>query len=152
MPLQFFSGDLFLNQYHAQAFAHGCNCQGVMGAGIAIRFKQDYPAMYREYRRRCRANPRQFNLGDSFLWQEASKPSVFNLATQEYPGRYATCQAIENALISMMKQADENGITSIALPRIGSGCGGLNWGDVRMVIEKVFADWPGSLIVYEGFD
>lgn len=152
MPIQFVSGDLFLNQYHAQAFAHGCNCKGVMGAGIAVRFKQEYPAMYREYRRRCKAYPRQFNLGDSFLWPEANKPSVFNLATQEFPGKYATCDAIEKALGNMMAQAGENGITSIALPRIGSGCGGLLWKDVRVLIEKVFANWPGNLIVYEGFE
>ncbi len=35
MPIQFISGDLFANRFQAQALAHGCNCQGSMGAGIA---------------------------------------------------------------------------------------------------------------------
>ena len=36
----------------ARALAHGCNCLGSMGAGIATGFRDRYPAMYAEYRRR----------------------------------------------------------------------------------------------------
>ena len=39
MPIHFVSGDLFANRYAVQAFAHGCNCQGSMGAGIAKEFR-----------------------------------------------------------------------------------------------------------------
>ena len=51
----------------------------------------------------------------------------------------------------MRKQADREGITSIAIPRIGAGHGGLSWKKVRAVVEKVFADWPGILYVYEEY-
>jgi hypothetical protein len=34
-----------------------------MGAGIATGFRNRYTAMYAEYRRRCKAEPRAFNLG-----------------------------------------------------------------------------------------
>src|SRR5687768_2065687 len=78
VPIQYVSGDLFENAHHAQAFAHGCNCQGSMGAGIATGFRDRYPEMYAQYRAMCKAEPRQFNLGDVFLWQEESKPAVFN--------------------------------------------------------------------------
>jgi O-acetyl-ADP-ribose deacetylase (regulator of RNase III) len=151
MPINFVSGDIFLNEHHAQAFAHGCNCQGVMGAGIAVRFKKEYPEMFNEYRHRCKTTPRQFNLGDAFLWKEKEKPFVFNLGTQESPGRHATYQAVEKALLNMMRQADVEGITSIAIPRIGAGYGGLNWEKVREVIEKGFEKWSGDLFVYEGY-
>jgi hypothetical protein len=43
MPVQFFAGDLFANDMGAGVFAHGCNCQGSMGAGIAKEFRQRYP-------------------------------------------------------------------------------------------------------------
>src|SRR4051812_17967724 len=69
MPILYVSGDLFNNAYHAQAFAHGCNCQGSMGAGVAKTIRARYPEMYEEYRRRCKAEPRQFNLGDCWLWK-----------------------------------------------------------------------------------
>ncbi len=151
MPIHYVSGDIFLNQNHVQAFAHGCNCKGVMGAGIALRFKKDYPEMFDEYRRRCKAKPRQFNLGDAFLWKEKDKPSVFNLGTQESPGRHATYQAIEESFINMIGQAEMEGIESIAIPRIGSGYGGLQWEKVREVIEKVFEGWSGNLFVYDEY-
>jgi O-acetyl-ADP-ribose deacetylase (regulator of RNase III) len=69
MSIEIVSGDLFKNRHRAQAFAHRCNCQGSMGAGIAVGFKERYPAMYEEYRRRCKVTPREFNPGDVFLWK-----------------------------------------------------------------------------------
>jgi O-acetyl-ADP-ribose deacetylase (regulator of RNase III) len=152
MPIRFISGDLFDNEHGARTFAHGCNCQGSMGAGIAKTFRARYPQMYEEYRRRCKAEPRRFNLGDCWLWKADDQPWVFNLGTQEgYWRSRASYEAIETALKEMRRQADAEGITSIAMPRIGVGYGGLSWKKVRAIIEAVFGDWPGSLIVYEEF-
>ena len=152
MTITFVTGDLFANRFQARALAHGCNCQGSMGAGIATGFRDRYPAMHAEYRRRCKAQPRAFNLGDAFLWKEDGKPWVFNLGTQEGVWRArASYEAIEAALASMRQQAEREGIQSIALPRVGAGYGGLSWNKVRAVIEKVFADWTGTLYVYEEY-
>jgi O-acetyl-ADP-ribose deacetylase (regulator of RNase III) len=152
MPIEFVTGDLFANRFQARALAHGCNCQGSMGAGIATGFRDRYPAMYAEYRRKCKAEPREFNLGDAFLWKAEDRPWVFNLGTQEGVWRArASYEAIEAALRSMREQADREGVASIAVPRVGAGYGGLSWRKVRAVVEKAFADWPGTLYVYEEF-
>ena len=152
MPIEFVAGDLFANRFEAQALAHGCNCQGSMGAGIATGFRDRYPPMYEKYRRRCKAQPRQFNLGDVFLWKTTDQPWVFNLGTQEGVWRArASYEAIESALAGMRQQADREGITRIAMPRIGTGYGGLSWRKVRAIVEQVFADWPGTLYVYEEY-
>lgn len=152
MPITYLSGDLFRNRMNAQAFAHGCNCQGSMGAGIAVGFKERYPRMYEAYRALCKSDPREFNVGDCFLWMDDS-PHVFNLATQEnYWRSRATYDAIRAALTSMRTQADLHAITSIAMPRIGAGHGGLSWKKVRGIIDEVFGDWAGSLIVYETYE
>ncbi len=152
MPIKFVSGDLFDNAHHAKAFAQGCNCQGSMGAGIAKTFRERYPEMFDEYRRRCKAEPRRFNLGDCWLWKADDQPWVFNLATQEgYWRARASYEAIETALRSMRQQADAEGLTRIAMPRIGVGYGGLSWKKVRAIVEAVFGDWDGTLVVYEEF-
>ena len=152
MPIEYISGDLFVNRFGAQAFAHGCNCQGSMVAGISKRFKERYPDMYEEYRRRCKTETRRFNLGDSFLWKEKDKPWVFNLGTQErYWRARASYEAIEAGLEKMKRQADEEGIRTVAIPRIGTGYGGLSWKKVRAIIERVFDDWSGMLYVYEEY-
>lgn len=152
MTVRYVSGDLFTNRHNAQAFAHGCNCRGAMGAGIAKGFRERDPEMYEEYRRSCKADPREFNPGDSHLWKDDERPWVFNLATQEdYWRSRATCGAVEKALEAMKRQADEEGIRSIAMPRIGAGYGGLPWEKVRPVIERIFSDWPGMVHVYETY-
>src|SRR5688572_25329063 len=128
MPIEFVSGDLFANTHRVKAFAQGCNCQGSMGAGVAKGFRERYPEMYEEYRSRCKAEPRQFNLGDAWLWKEKGRPAVFNLGTQEkFWHARASYEAIEQALTSMREQADAECIRSIAMPRIGVGYGGLSW-------------------------
>lgn len=152
MPIEFVAGDLFDNVHHAKAFAHGCNCQGSMGAGVAIGFRERYPEMFEQYRARCKAKPREFNLGDVWLWKADDKPWVFNLGTQEGVWRArASYEAIETALKTMRKVADAEGIDSIAVPRIGVGYGGLSWKKVKEIIERVLSDWKGRLIVYETF-
>ena len=152
MPIKFVSGDLFDNAHDAKAFAQGCNCQGSMGAGIAKTFRARYPEMYEEYRKRCKVAPRQFNLGECWLWKADKQPWVFNLGTQEgYWRARASYEAIETALQSMRAQADSEGITSIAIPRIGVGYGGLSWKKVRAIIEVVFGNWQNTLVVYEEF-
>ena len=153
MPIEFVvQGDLFANRFRARALAHGCNCQGSMGAGIATGFRDRYPQMYEEYRRRCKAQPRRFNLGEAWLWKADGQPWVFNLGTQDGVWRArASYEAIEAALGSMRQQADREDIPPLALPRVGAGHGGLSWRKVRAIIEKVFADWPGTLYVYEQY-
>lgn len=123
-----------------------------MGTGVAKGFREHYPDMYEEYRLRCKAEPRQFNLGDSLLWKEEDKPWVFNLGTQEHYWRCrASYDAIEKSLEAMRLQANEEGISSIAMPRIGAGYGGLSWKKVRPIIERVFNDWSGTLYIYEKY-
>ncbi len=151
MPIQFVTGDLFANRFKAQAFAHGCNCAGSMGAGIAVGFKERYPAMFEEYRKRCKADPPTFTLGGVFFWRDDGKPAVFNLGTQPRPGRGATYPAVEAALRAMRTTADAEGITSIAMPRIAAGYGGLSWKKVKALIQAAFAEWPGTVSVYEEF-
>lgn len=51
----------------------------------------------------------------------------------------------------MRRQADAEGIRSIAIPRIGVGYGGLSWPKVRAIVERIFADWTGTLYVYAEF-
>jgi O-acetyl-ADP-ribose deacetylase (regulator of RNase III) len=100
----------------------------------------------------CKAVPRQFNLGDVFLWRADEMPWVFNLGTQEGVWRArASYEAIETALIRMRELADAESISSIAIPRIGVGYGGLSWKKVRVIVERVFADWSGRLVVYEEY-
>jgi O-acetyl-ADP-ribose deacetylase (regulator of RNase III) len=123
-----------------------------MGAGIAVGFRERYPAMFDEYRRRCKAPPPEFGLGDVFLWRESDQPAVFNLGTQPRPGRGATYPVVEQALRETRSIADRVGITTIAIPRIAAGYGGLSWKKGRAIVKAVFDDWQGMLFVNEEYE
>ena len=73
---------------------------------------------------------------------------VFNLGTQPKPGKHATLRAIEDSLKSMRVMADQIGIKSIAIPKIGCNLGGLQWELVQEVVKETFGTWEGNLFVY----
>jgi O-acetyl-ADP-ribose deacetylase (regulator of RNase III) len=51
----------------------------------------------------------------------------------------------------MKQQADAEGLSTIAMPRIGVRYGGLSWKRVWSIIEAVLADWHATLVVYQEF-
>ena len=63
----------------------------------------------------------------------------------------ASYEAVEESLRRMREQADAEGVGRIAIPRVGVGHGGLSWRKVRAIVETVFGDWPGTLVVYEEY-
>ena len=115
-------------------YAHGCNCAGAMGKGIAVQFKQKFPQMYKQYKLLC--DKGEFNLGDVFAYNYGNG-YVYNLGTQASWRTKATLTAIEKSLEKMLDAAALHGITKIALPKIGAGLGGLQWQYVKAVIENV---------------
>ena len=71
-------GDIFKIQ-SVTSYAHGCNCAGAMGMGIALQFKVKFPEMYTEYKSLCETG--KFTPGDVFAY-EYGQGFVFNLGTQ----------------------------------------------------------------------
>ncbi len=143
MPLEHRLGDLF-EQPDAGALAHGCNCAGAMGAGIAVQFKKRWPAMYRAYREECLAG--RFRPGDVFVWEEGGAV-VFNLGTEAHWKKGATLEAIERSVERMVREAEARGIARVALPRIGAGYGGLPWASVEAALVRIAATTAVTLVV-----
>lgn len=118
------------------SYAHGCNCAGAMGKGIALQFKAKFPEMYFEYKRLC--DNGEFNPGDVYAYNYGSG-YVFNLGTQVTWRTKAKLEYIESAIDKMMEIAESVDVDKIALPAIGAGLGGLLWVDVKQTLEKVAA-------------
>jgi len=119
-----------------------------MGAGIAVKFRRQWPAMYSAYHSACAA--RQLQAGDVFIWPSGDI-TVYNLMTQVYPGADAKLAHIEKAVIAMLLDAAVRDIGGIGIPRIGCGIGGLEWDDVQDCLQGALdiADpFAGELAVY----
>lgn len=148
MPTVFVKGDLFHHK-GLQALAHGCNCAGAMGKGIAVELRSRFPKMYAEYKRRCAEG--EFELGDVFEWTEAGL-TIFNLGTQKTWRTKAELSAIEKATKVMVPLCEQSGIGRVGMPRIGAGLGGLPWADVRALLGKIGDETSVELIVFEEFE
>jgi O-acetyl-ADP-ribose deacetylase (regulator of RNase III) len=147
MAVEFKTGDLFATP-ELRTFAQGCNCAGAMGKGIAVFFKQRWPKMYEEYRRRCKNGT--FRLGDVFTWVETGY-TIFNLGTQESWKTKAELWAIESSINGMLRLAEEQSIRTIALPKIGAGLGGLPWEQVKERILNTAGSSAIELCVCEKY-
>ncbi|BBD70046.1 hypothetical protein NIES4072_64260 [Nostoc commune NIES-4072] len=52
--------------------------------------------------------------------------------------------------MALVQQVQRLDITSIAIPALGCGNGGLNWADVKPLIESAFAQLPDvQVIIFE---
>lgn len=118
--------------------AHGVNCMGAMGSGVAKAIREKWPDAYSEYMK----NGRYFNgkdeslLGSCQMVPVDAKSAncrlfVANCYTQKYyghePGRkYAEQRAINESLGHAYSLADVHDL-DIYMPKIGAGLGGLNW-------------------------
>ncbi len=148
MPTVFVKGDLF-GRDDLEALAHGCNCAGAMGKGIAVEFRARFPEMYEEYKRRCADG--RFKPGDVFAWR-ADRQTVYNLGTQRTWRTGAELDAIERSARGMVELAEKSGISKIGLPRIGAGLGGLPWAQVRALLAELGGGTDVELIVFEEFE
>lgn len=144
------TGDLFAGT--DDAVGHGCNTDGVMGSGIAKTVRGLWPEMYTEYRRQCLHG--QFPPGGFWAYKaDASEDQpgriVYNLATQDRPGRHARLEWVESSMRHALVDAAGRGVESFGIPLIGCGIGGLGWGHVRPVLIALVANYPIDLTVYE---
>jgi O-acetyl-ADP-ribose deacetylase (regulator of RNase III) len=146
LPLEQRQGDLFADKT-ISALAHGCNCAGSMGRGIAVEFRKRWPAMYDAYRAECKAG--RFRPGTVFVW-DGPDTTIFNLATQPFPGPSARPDFIHDSLKEAARIAESRSISLMGMPRIGAGYGGLEWAEVKRILDAVGTETEVVLAVYEG--
>ena len=104
--------------------------------------------MYARYKELCKA--RRFCLGDVFEWAEGPT-KIYNLGTQKTWRSKADISAIKTSLAQLNLLLAKSGISELYIPRIGSGLGGLEWDDVKIIIESIFRDNPVTVYVCEEF-
>ena len=139
--IQMRQGDLL--RADADALVNAVNTVGVMGKGIALQFKQAYPGMFNSYKAACDAGEVQVGRMHVVELGEAVKPKwIINFPTKRHWRQPSRIEDVEAGLTALVEEVRRLGITSIALPALGCGLGGLAWEDVRPRIEAAFADLP----------
>lgn len=141
--------------------AHGVNCKGVMGSGVAKALRDKWPSIFDPYKAE----------GDRHQWDPqkllgrvnivSAEPIldiwVANCFTQATYGsdrkvRYADIDAVKTALSRCMKFCQDFGL-NLALPKIGSDRGGLSWeNEVYPFIQELNNEYASvhiTVYIYE---
>jgi O-acetyl-ADP-ribose deacetylase (regulator of RNase III) len=148
--MRFTTGNLL--ESRADAVVNTVNTVGIMGKGIALMFKEAFPANFREYEAACRRG--DVRTGKMFVTERPSMMGpprwIINFPTKQHWRGKTRLEWIEAGLEDLRNVILEKKIASIAMPPLGCGNGGLEWRVVRPLIERALADLPDvDVIVYE---
>ena len=146
-------GDLF--DTDADIIAHGVNCKGSFGSGIAGLMNRYYPPVRREYLDKF--DTEGWKLGDTqFVRLVNVKGYIYtiiaNCATQDDYGYKGVCHAsypaIRECMTKVKEYARQDNLT-IAIPTIGCGLAGGDWNIVKGILEEVFTDYDITVYYLE---
>jgi O-acetyl-ADP-ribose deacetylase (regulator of RNase III) len=132
--IEYTSGDILRSD--AEALVNTVNCVGVMGRGIALQFKNMFPANFKAYATACKRQ--EVRPGRMFVFdtgQLTPPRTIINFPTKRHWRGKSRMDDIESGLAALVETIRERGIRSIAVPPLGSGLGGLDWAEVRPRIE-----------------
>jgi O-acetyl-ADP-ribose deacetylase (regulator of RNase III) len=147
--MEFKTGDIL--ESNAEALVNTVNCVGIMGRGIALQFKNKFPANFKAYKAACERG--EVQPGRMFVhatgWITGPK-YIINFPTKRHWRGKSRLEDIEAGLESLRNVIREKRISSVAIPPLGSGLGGLDWKQVRPRIEQALSSLSDACIaVYE---
>jgi O-acetyl-ADP-ribose deacetylase (regulator of RNase III) len=134
-----------------EALVNTVNTVGVMGKGIALMFKEAFPANFAAYEDACQRH--EVKIGRMFLTETGALNGprwIINFPTKKHWRQPSKLEWITEGLGDLRRVIEQNGIRSIALPPLGSGNGKLGWREVRQEMERILGDLKDvEVMVYE---
>lgn len=153
-------GDLL--SFEAEAKVNPVNCMGVMGGGLARKFREAYPSNYGYYSMACQEG--DVKIGEVLVFdivarlgrlaQSMLAPTryIINFPTKRefwYPSRLSY---IDSGLDALVREVKDRDISSVALPALGCGLGGLEWQVVLALIHEKLGDGELSDVSFTVFE
>lgn len=128
------------------------NCEGIMGAGIALQCKEQYPDVYGSYRFACKEG--MIKPGKLYFLRRGNEAGLICLFPTKDEVRRDSTYGIVAAGLKTLKDRlmTDNGqgrIKKIAIPPLGCGLGNLEWSKVKELYELHLADCSQEIILIE---
>lgn len=139
----------------ADAIVHGVAPNDNFHQGLALSLREQWPSLYKDFRHYCQS--RHPKAGELWSWKGAGGPVVVSLFTQQAaydsgssPGK-ATLENVNHCLRELRKEVEQQKLTSLAITRVATGVGGLNFKDVRPLLDKHLGDLKIPIFLYVKF-
>lgn len=129
----------------AQALVNPVNTVGVMGKGLALEFKNRFFDNFIVYKSAC--DKGELRVGEVFVF--GGSPLIINAATKGHWRNPSDLNDVEMCLFNIRYEIYDRNISSIAIPALGCGLGGLIWSDVKSMIERILGEVPIPILVFE---
>jgi len=144
--LSFVTGDIL--ESTAQCIVNPVNTVGVMGSGLALKFKKRYPSMFDAYKIQCKNG--SLNTGRLMFYKMSDADRIICLfPTKQHWQNPSTLEYIDRGLDAFIQHYAEWDITSVAFPKLGCGLGGLNWDyHVGPLLTRKLSDLPIDVQIY----
>jgi O-acetyl-ADP-ribose deacetylase (regulator of RNase III) len=130
----------------AQTVVNTVNTVGVMGKGLAQAYKDRYPKMFEAYKSIC--DRKLLDIGKLWLWRGGAQ-QVLNFPTKTHWRYPSKIEYVEAGLAKFVAQYEKQGIREISFPRLGCGNGGLDWADVRPLMEHHLKSLPIPVYIHD---
>lgn len=143
------TGDILLTK--AEAIAHGVAPNDHFDHGLALALRDKWPTLakdFRHYSHKCHPKP-----GELWMWGTAGV-RIFCLMTQEgthahgVKSGHATTANVNHALRQLRHQLESEKTKSLAIPKLATGIGGLDWNDVLPLIRTHLGDLSIPIYIY----
>jgi len=134
-----------------EALVNTVNTAGVMGKGLALQFKKAFPENWRAYEAACKRG--ELEVGKMFVFEAGGivlPRYIINFPTKRHWRGPSKLEYVELGLRDLVQVLRDRKIRSVAVPPLGAGLGGLDWADVRPLIEVALSDLSNvDVLVYE---
>lgn len=151
--IQEVTGDILLSKAHA--IAHGIAPGDHFDRGLALALRERWPSLARDFRHFCHTSGPK--AGQAWTWGSETGTRIICLLTQDAaaneharPGP-ARLESVNHALKELSQIAKAEKLSSLALPRLATGVGGLTWEAVRPLIDKHLGEFDIPVFVYSQY-
>lgn len=144
MTIQLITGNIWKTK--AQTIVNTINCEGYMGAGIALECRLRFPSMYEEYQALCQEGKLQPGL----LWlYKKENPWILNFPTKNLWRLPTKEEYLHAGLKKFVDSYESRQITSIAFPLLGASHGGLSVERSLAIMQRYLEPLPLDIEIYQ---
>lgn len=122
-------GDLFEGK--TKAIVNPVNCVGVMGKGLALQFKQRFPLYFKHYKLLC---DRGLMVPGQVDFYQSNDKYIISFPTKDHWKNKSKLSYVKEGIVSLYQGLNKYLVSSVNIPALGCGLGGLNWKDVKEII------------------